>query len=178
MPLALTLLLVVAVVLPDPLVVEVAREPAAVEVEIQLPLPLPEEQQATLASGAEVRIAYPIRIKAKRRTVWDKRLWAGELITIAAFDPVTGRHRCQVILDGVITSSGEVESTEAAERWLTQPPPVRIELPEDRRGAALKVRVRAVFSRGTTWLIFPTQEASPWVEIDLESPAEPPDTSE
>lgn len=178
MPLALAFLLAAAVALPDPLAVEAVRESAAVEVEIHQTAPLPDELRSTLSAGAEVRVAYPIRIKAKRRSLWDKRLWSGELVTIAAFDPVTGRHRCQVVLDGVITSTGEVESSSAAELWLMAPPPVRIELPEERRDAALKVRVRAIFSRGTTWLIFPTQDASPWVEISLDPPPAPPDATE
>ena len=61
-------------------------------------------------------------------------------------------------------------------RWLTDPPPVRVELPEERRRANLRVRVRAVFSSGTTWLIFPTQDATPWAEITLEPLTGPVDT--
>jgi len=96
-------------------------------------------------------------------------------VTISAFDAVTGRYRCEIILDGIITESKEAESAEEALLWLISPPPVRVELPEERRQAALKVRVRAVFSSGTTWLIFPTQNATPWVETSLDPISEPSD---
>lgn len=175
MPFALALLLAVGVVLPDALVLEVTRGPAAVEVGFQLVSPLPEDLAANLESGAEVRLTYPLKVKAKRRGWWDRRLWSGELVTTVAFDAVTGRYRCEVVLDGIITESREIESVEEAVRWLVAPPPVRVELPDERRNAILKVRVRAVFSSGTTWLIFPTQEATPWVEFILERPAEPVD---
>jgi len=168
MPFVLVLLLATGIALPDPLILEVTRDPAAVEVGFRLVTSLPEEISAALESGAEIRLTYPIRIKAKRRGWWDRRVWSGELVTISAFDAVTGRFRCKVILDGIITESKEAESTEEALRWLTTPPPVRVELPEERRKAILRVRVRAVFSTGTTWLIFPTQDATPWTEINLE----------
>ena len=168
MPFVLVLLLATGIALPDPLILEVTRDPAAVEVGFRLVTSLPEEISAALESGAEIRLTYPIRIKAKRRGWWDRRVWSGELVTISAFDAVTGRFRCKVILDGIITESKEAESTKEALRWLTTPPPVRVELPEERRQAILRVRVRAVFSTGTTWLIFPTQDATPWTEINLE----------
>ena len=168
MPFVLVLLLATGIALPDPLILEVTRDPAAVEVGFRLVTSLPEEISAALESGAEIRLTYPIRIKAKRRGWWDRRVWSGELVTISAFDAVTGRFRCKVILDGIITESKEAESTKEALRWLTTPPPVRVELPEERRQAILRVRVRAVFSTGTTWLIFPTQDATPWTEIHLE----------
>ena len=168
MPFVLVLLLATGIALPDPLILEVTRDPAAVEVGFRLVTSLPEEISAALESGAEIRLTYPIRIKAKRRGWWDRRVWSGELVTISAFDAVTGRFRCKVVLDGIITESKEAESTEEALRWLTTPPPVRVELPEERRQAILRVRVRAVFSTGTTWLIFPTQDATPWTEINLE----------
>lgn len=175
MSLLLTLLLAAGVALPDPLTLEVAREPTAVEVAFRLDADLPEELAEALSAGAEVRLAYTLRVKAKRRSLWDKRVWSGELVTIAAFDPVTGRYRCQVVLDGIITSTGETESADAAREWLAAPPPVRVELPEERRRSDLRVRVRATFARGTTWLIFPTQDATPWVEIVLDYRAETPD---
>jgi hypothetical protein len=168
MSIALVLLLAAAAAVPEPIALEAAREPAAVEISFELVTPLPDDLADALASGAEVRLVYPLRVKAKRRGLVDKRLWSGELVSIAAFDPVTGRYRCQVVLDRIITSTGEVESAEAAHRWLTAPPPVRVELPENRQHANLKIRVRAVFSSGTTWLIFPTQDATPWAEISLD----------
>ena len=175
MPFVLILLLATGIVLPDPLVLEVTRDLAAVEVSFRLATPLPDDISAALESGAEVRLTYPLRVKAKRRGWWDRRLWSGELVTISAFDAVTGRFRCGVILDGIITESKEAESAEEALLWLTSPPPVRVELPEERRQATLKVRVRAVFSSGTTWLIFPTQNATPWVETTLDPSSEPVD---
>jgi len=176
MPFVLVLLLATGIALPDPLTLEVTREPAAVEVSFKLASAMPDDLSAGLESGAEVRLAYPLRVKAKRRGWWDRRVWSGELVTTAAFDAVTGRVRGEVILDGINTEKREIETAEDAVRWLTTPPPVRVELPEERRQAILKVRVRAVFSSGTTWLIFPTQDATPWVESILERPPDPADT--
>ncbi len=176
MPFALALLLAAGIVLPDPLVLDVTREPTVVEVGFRLAWSLPDDLSEALDSGAEIRLTYPLRVKAKRRGWWDRKVWSGELVTTAAFDAVTGRFRCEVVLDGIITESKEIESAEEAVRWLITPPPVRVELPVGRRQAILKVRVRAVFSSGTTWLIFPTQDATPWVEIILERPPEPAET--
>lgn len=173
MPFVLVILLAVGITLPDPVALDVTRDPATVEVSFRLVQELPEEISESLASGAEVRLAYPLRVRAKRRGWWDRRLWSGELVTIAAFDAVTGRFRCQVILNGIITASNEAESTDEALRWLTHPPPVKVELPAERRRANLRIRVRAVFSSGTTWLIFPTTDATPWCEIILEPLLEP-----
>jgi len=174
----LTLVLAAGVGLPDPLILAAVRESTAVEVSFRLNADLPNEMASALDAGAEVRLTFPLRVKAKRRNLLDKKVWSGELVTITAFDPVTGRYRCQVVLDGIITSTGEAESAEAAQAWLVAPPPVRVELPEERRESNLKIRVRAIFARGTTWLIFPTQDATPWVEIVLENTAEPPDLGE
>lgn len=176
MSLALAILLVMGAALPDALTLSVEREPAAVDVSFRLVTPLPQEMSAAVASGAEVRLVYPLRVKAKRRGWWDRRMWSGELVTIVAFDPVTGRYRCEVILDGVIIERGEAESTEEAHTWLTTPPPIRIELPQARREAILKVRIRVIYSSGTTWLIFPTQDTSAWVETILEPLPEPAET--
>jgi hypothetical protein len=167
MPFALVLLFAASVAAPPPLALDVSREPAAVEVHFRLTAALPEDLSSALSSGAEVRLVYPLRLKAKRKAWWDRRVWSGELVTAAGFDPVTGRYRCELVLDGIITASREVESFDQATEWLTQPSPVRVELPENRRNATLKVRVRAVFSSGTTWLIFPTQDATPWTEVVL-----------
>jgi hypothetical protein len=177
MSLALVLLLAAAITAPDPLILEAVREPAVVEVDFSLAVAPPDEISQALTSGAEVRLVYPLKVKAKRKGWIDRKLWSGELVAIAALDPVLGRYRCQVILDGIITSTGEAESAEAALSWLTDPPPVRVELPEARRRAVLKVRARAIFSSGTTWLIFPTKEATPWVEIVLQPLPEPADVT-
>ena len=171
MPFVLVILLATGIALPDPVALEVTRDPATVEIRFRLVESLPEEISDALASSAEVRLTYPLRVRAKRRGWWDRRLWSGELVSISTFDAVTGRFRCQVILNGIITASDEAESTEEALRWLTNPPPVRVELPTERRQANLRIRVRAVFSSGTTWLIFPTTDATPWSEIILEPPS-------
>jgi len=175
MSLALVLLLAAGIVTPGPLILEAGRELTVVEVDFELAVAPPDETSRALVSGAEVRLVYPLKVRAKRKGWIDRKLWSGELVTIAALDPVLGRYRCQVILDGIITSTGEAETAEAALTWLIDPPPVRIELPEARRRAILKVRVRAIFSSGTKWLIFPTQNATPWMEILLEPLPEPAD---
>jgi hypothetical protein len=173
MPFVLVLLLATGIALPDSVALEVTRDPATVEVGFRLLAELPDDVTAALESGAEVRLTYPLRVRAKRRGWWDRRLFTGELVSLAAFDAVTGRFRCQVVLNGIITASNEAESLEEAVVWLTEPPSVRVELPVERRQATLRIRVRAVFSSGTTWLIFPTQNATPWNEIILEPVAEP-----
>jgi hypothetical protein len=173
MPFALVLLLAAGVVQSEPLALEASRAATVVDIRFELTKPLPGDLSTALASGAEVRLTYPLRLKAKRKAWWDRRVWSGELVTIVAFDPVTGRYRCALVLDGIITANREVESLESATAWLRAPEPVRVEVPENRRRATLKVRVRAVFSSGTTWLIFPTQDATPWVEITLPPPPEP-----
>jgi hypothetical protein len=149
----------------------VVRQPAAVDVSVELVAPLPDELAAALDAGAEVRLAYPLKVKARRKGWFDRRVWSGRLVTIVSFDAVTGRYRCEVVLDGIITKSGELSGVAAARQWLTAPPAVRVELAEERRDDELKIRARAVFSTGTTWLIFPTQDATPWTEIRL--PLEP-----
>lgn len=173
MSVALIILLAAGIAAPDPLVLEATREPTVVEVDFKLAVPPPDEISHALVSGAEVRLVYPLKVKAKRKGWIDRKLWSGELVTFASLDPVLGRYRCQVVLDGIITSTGEADSPEAALEWLTDPPGVRVELPEARRRAILKVRVRAIFSSGTTWLIFPTQDATPWVEISLDPLPDP-----
>jgi hypothetical protein len=177
MPFALLLVAASVVAAPGPLALEVSREPAAVEIDFALAEPPPETLRETLESGAEARITYPLRLRAKRKAWWDWKVWTGELVSLASLDPVIGRYRCQVVLDGIITSTGEAETVEEATAWLTDPPSVRVELPEARRGAALRVRVRAVFARGTAWLIFPTQDATEWAEVVLDAPAETVDAN-
>jgi hypothetical protein len=176
MSFALVLILAAGVPTADPLTVEANRRSAAVEIAFELADPLPDEVVATLDAGAETRLVYLLRIKAKRKAWWDRRLWSGRLVAISAFDPVTGRYRCSVVLDGVVTSTVEVETVEAARQWLRAPPELTVELPEHRREADLRVRVRAVFATGTTWLIFPTQDATPWTEVVPAPGDEPADS--
>lgn len=170
MPLLLAFLTVAAAATPGPLILEVNRGPTAVEIDFALTADPPETLFRSLAAGAEARLSYPLRVRAKRKAWWDWRVWSGEVVAVASLDPVIGRYRCQVILNGIITSIEEFETADDAVAWVTDPPPVRVELPSARRDAVLRVRVRAVFSSGTTWLIFPTQDATPWVETTIESP--------
>jgi hypothetical protein len=172
MPAMVVILFAAAVAGSAPMVLDVDREPAVIEVSFRLVEPLPAEISSAVDSGAEVRLIYQLRVKARRKAWWDRKIWVGEAVTSAAFDPVTGRYRCELILDGVIVASRELETTDEVHAWLTAPQPVRVELPENRRRANLKVRARVVFAKGTTWLIFPTQDATDWVEISLPSPTQ------
>ncbi|MCJ7755041.1 MAG: hypothetical protein MUP13_10805, partial [Thermoanaerobaculales bacterium] len=85
------------------------------------------------------------------------------------FDAITGRYLCQLIVNGSTTVSREVDSVEFALQWLTAPPAVEVLLPKGRRDAFLRIRARAVFSSGTTWLVFPSTEGTDWVEVKLEA---------
>jgi hypothetical protein len=152
----------------EPLVVSVARERDALEVRVELVAPLPEPLQAALPTGAQVRVSYPLRLRVHRSVLWDRRLWRGEIVSSVAFDPVIGRYRCELVLDRVIVATRETESPQAAVAWLRSPPPVRLDVPAERRAAALLVRVRAVFASATKWLLFPVVEGTDWVEVRLE----------
>jgi hypothetical protein len=91
-------------------------------------------------------------------------MWTGEAVATAVFDPVIGRFRCELVLDGVIVASHEVESLEAAREWLVNPGPVRFAMPENIGSRPLRVRMRAVFASSTQWLFFPDIEGTEWVE--------------
>jgi hypothetical protein len=151
-----------------PLMLEVQRQGDALEVSFQLLEPLPESFDQALPSGAQVRVVYPVKVRVHRRLVWNKKVWQGEVTSTVSFDPVTGRYRCEVILDKVIVASREMQSAADARQWLTAPPPVRLAVPPGRRGPELLVRVRAVFSSSTKWLLFPSTEGSDWVEVKVE----------
>jgi hypothetical protein len=99
----------------------------------------------------------------------DRKVWKGVARSTVTFDAVTGRYLCQLIVNGSTTVSREVESAEVARQWLTAPPAVEVPLPEGRRDAFLRVRVRAVFSSGTSWLVFPSTDGTDWVEVRLEA---------
>ena len=100
----------------------------------------------------------------------------GELITISLFDAVTGRYRSQIILNGIITAirrgrvrrrgSPVVDQSSAGSGSNCRP---------SADGPILRIRVRAMFSSGTTWLIFPTIDATPWSEVILDPLPEPED---
>lgn len=158
--------LAAAVAATPSLTVDVHRVGAALEVSLELESPLPDQLDRALPTGAEVRLTYHLKVLADRRLWWDRRVWRGEMAATVAFDPVTGRYRCDQLLEGVIVASEETTSADAARSWLTAPPPVRLVLPRTKR--ALRLRARAVLSSGTAWLIFPTTFGSDWVEVAVE----------
>jgi hypothetical protein len=148
--------------------VAVARHRDALEVSFTLLSPMPEALEAALPSGAQVRIVYSLRVKAKRRLIWNRRVWKGEITASVAFDPVTGRYQCELVLDEVIVASQETRSASAARQWLTAPPAVRLSIPSSRRTPELLVRVRAIFSSSTRWLLFPSIDGTEWSEQRVE----------
>lgn len=168
---AVVLLLVAVLSASEELSVQVDRRQQTMVVGFELTRPLPEEMVRVLPSGAPVRVAYPLRLRGPRRPLWDRRFWRGEVVAAALFDPVTGRYRCEEVLDGVIVASRELESADQALAWLSAPPPVQLALPEEARAIGLVVRVRAVFSTSTVWLFFPSSEGTEWVEVESVPPA-------
>jgi hypothetical protein len=164
-------LLVVCVVatlaIPGPLQIEVERERGALRTSFILRQQLPPSIVEALPSGAQVRVTYELKIRARRRLWWDRRVWTGSAVSTTAFDPVTGRYRCELALDDVIVATTEVDSAEEARGWLTAPPPVRLVLPMTKRTLRLRIRARAVFSSTTKWLIFPSVEGTDWIEVSL-----------
>jgi hypothetical protein len=142
-------------------------EPSVVVVDVDLVADLPAGTADGISTGTPVRVSYPIRVSSRRRVWFDDRIWRGDLDVTAAFDAVTGRYTCEAILDGAIVERREVGSAEQALEWLTSPPPVRLSMPERYDDNTLRVRARAVFSRSTTWLIFPSVDSTHWVELEL-----------
>ena len=167
-------LLLITALAAQPLSLEVDRGAEALVIQFKLAGELPPSVESTLESGLATEIDYTLRVYARRRLFPDRKLWKGVAKASVTFDAVTGRFRCQVIVNGTTTVSREVDTAEAARRWLVAPPAVEIPLPHGRRGAFLRVRARAVFSSGTVWLIFPSTEGTGWIEVRLE--ASPDDT--
>ena len=166
--LAAALLLVVSLA-SDALLVEVDRRPAELRVRFELLADMPDTLVNSLSSGARIELDYPIRVYARRKMFPDNRIWKGVARATVTFDAITGRYLCQLIVNGSTTVSREVESAEIARQWLASPPAVNLPLPKGRRDAFLRVRVRAVFSSGTRWLVFPSTDGTDWVEVKLES---------
>jgi hypothetical protein len=131
---------------------------------------MPESVVNTVSSGVRIEIDYPLRVYGRRKMFPDRRIWKGVARSTVTFDAITGRYLCQLIVNGSTTVSREVDSLEVALKWLASPPAVEVPLPKGRRDAFLRVRVRAVFSSGTTWLVFPSSEGTDWVEVKLEAP--------
>jgi len=162
-------LLLVASFASDALLVGVNRSPEELAIRFELLVEMPETVANTISSGARIEIDYPLRVYARRRMFPDRRIWKGVARSTVTFDAITGRYLCQLIVNGSTTVSREVDSVEFALQWLKAPPAVEVPLPKGRRAAFLRVRARAVFSSGTTWLVFPSTEGTDWVEVKLEA---------
>ena len=165
----LSVLFAAALFASQPLLLEVERVAETLTLRFELLAPLPESVETALTSGAEVRIQYPFRVYTRRRIWWDNRVLKGIAETTATFDAVTGRYLCQLRVKKETILSHEFDSREDARRWLTAPPSIDLELAPAGAKAVLRVRVRAVFASGTTWLIFPTTDGTGWVETRLEA---------
>lgn len=152
----------------EPMILEVDRSGGDLLVSFALHEALPLSLEDTLASGATAEIDYQLRVYARRKVIPDRRVWKGVAKATVTFDAITGRYLCQLIVNGDTTASREVEALSAARTWLRSPPVVTVPVPEGRRDAIIRVRVRAVFSRGTTWLVFPTTDGTDWLELRLE----------
>ncbi len=158
----------------EPVALDVDRGREELRISFALGESLPESVQQGLGSGAEAEVDYQLRVYARRKFFPDRKVWKGLAKSTVTFDAVTGRYLCQLIVNGDTTFSREVDSVAEALRWLSAPPPVTVPLPEGRRDAVLRVRARAVFDSGTTWLVFPTTEGTDWLEVRLEPEAEDP----
>jgi len=161
------ILLAAAVSASAPLTLETELDKGTLTVEFQLQESLPEFLEAALPSGAAVEVNYQVRVRSKRKAWWDKKVWKGDATASSIFDPVTGRYNCGLVLDGVIVSSREVESSDEALAWLANPGVVRFAMPDGLRESSLAIRVRAVFSSSTKWLFFPDTEGTEWVEMPI-----------
>ena len=184
MPALLAALLAAATATAAPIVVDTVLENGTLAVEFRLTEPLPDALEAALPSGAAVEVRYQVRVRSTRKLWWDRKVWTGEAVATAIFDPVIGRYDCDLVVDGVIVRSQEVETIDASRSWLSDPGRVRFALPEELGTRSMWVRVRAVFSSSTKWLFFPDTEGTDWVESPIElptlkvAPEEPPGSSE
>lgn len=163
----LVVLLAATVSAAPPLELDTSIERDTLRVEFRLVDPLPDDLESALPTGAQVGVRYLVRVRSTRKLWWDKKLWKGEAVAGVVFDPVIGRYRCELVLDGVIVSSREVNSQDEARRWLVRPGEVRFAIGDGPRKGTLKVRVRAVFSSTTKWLLFPDTEGTRWVEVPI-----------
>ena len=167
-------LLLAAAFAAEPVSVAVDRGVEVLRVRFELAEALPEPLESRLSSGATAEVMYSVRVYGRRRFFPDRKIWKGDARSTVTFDAVTGRYVCQLIVNGSTTASRESETLEAARDWLRAPPPVEVPLPESRRDAYLRVRVRAVFASGTTWLVFPSTDGTAWVEKRLDpEPGDP-----
>lgn len=168
----------VALVASAPLTVEISPEYQSLNVRVHLNEPLPEVFFDSLPSGGVVRVVYPLRVRSKRTFLWDGRVWKGEMTSQSAFDPITGRYRCELLLDEVVVASREVDTINDAILWLKSPPSVWLVLSEFKKLDRLYLRTRAIFSRSTTWLVFPDREGTEWVSVPVVQPPPTPATGD
>jgi hypothetical protein len=147
----------------------VDRGPEELTIRFELLAEMPESVVNAVSSGARIEVDYPVRVYGRRKMFPDRRIWKGIARSTVTFDAITGRYLCQLIVNGSTTVSREVDSIDFALQWLAAPPAVEVPLPKGRRDAFLRVRVRAVFSSGTTWLVFPSTEGTDWIEVKLEA---------
>jgi hypothetical protein len=164
----LSLVLAAVAMTAAPIVVNVERSDERLQIRLELAEPLPEELEIALSKGGRTEVQYLLRVYSPRRLLPDRRTWRGTADSIVSFDAITGRYRCQLIVNGTTTTSMETNSAAEARSWLAAPPTIEVPLPRGRRGSILRVRTRAVFARGTTWLVFPTSDGTRWVEVLLE----------
>lgn len=168
-----------ALLAPAPLTVHIAPEHQSLDVRVELNVPLPEVFVEALPSGGVVRVIYPLRVRSRRTFWWDGRVWKGEMTSQASFDPITGRYRCDLLLDEIVVASREVDTMNDAVNWLKAPPSVRLVVSDFKKLNRLYLRARAVFSTSTTWLVFPDREGTEWVTVPVvQSPAEAETPSE
>ncbi len=168
-----SLAIAIAMLAPAPLSIHVSPEPASLAVSVTLETPLSEVVIDTLPSGGIVRIIYPLSVRSHRTFWWDARIWKGQLTSQVTFDPITGRYRCELLLDEIVVATREVETIDEAVAWLTAPPPVRLVLKEVKNLDRLYLRARAVFSSSTTWLGVPDREGTDWVTVPVISVPQP-----
>lgn len=156
-----------ALLAPVPLTVHISPEHQALDVRVELNVPLPEVFVNALPSGGVVRVVYPLRVRSRRAFWWDGRVWRGEMTSQASYDPITGRYRCELLLDEIIVALSEVDTMSDAVLWLKAPPSVRLVLSDFKKLDRLYVRARAIFSTSTTWLVFPDREGTEWVTVPV-----------
>ena len=168
----LCVLALVAALAAEPMILEIDRGAERLAISFSLNQELQESIEETLSSGATAVIEYPLRVYGRRRFFPDRKVWKGIAQVTVSFDGVTGRYLCQLIVNGDTTASREVKTVDEARSWLTSPPAVELVLPKARQDAALRVRVRAVFASGTTWLVFPSTEGTEWLEVRLDPVAD------
>lgn len=152
---------------PPPLEIQLKIIGEGLEVQLHLNELLPKAFVETLPSGAVVTVVYPLRLKKHRWLLWDGGLWKGELTARTAFDPITGRYRCELLLGEIMVASEERDAADEAAAWLVDPPAFRVVVDGLDSPKRLYFRARAIFSTSTTLLIFPDSTGTDWVSVSL-----------